>query len=153
MSVRRTILGWLARLRPMQGKVTTPVQAPAAQGTREVAFAFDSDLRYEQVFERLNAAGPWSWRDRDSAWYGNYASAWTPTPGGGSLKVKLIESGANGIGGTVIAGSGRRYAISATFESTAESAAPEWEAIRRTITDRVLPSLEASSVCPTEPID
>jgi len=70
---------------------------------RTIALAFDSDLSYWQIFETLNAVGPWQWRDRDCAWYGNLAQARAQTPLG-SLELYLMESGVNDIGGIVLAG-------------------------------------------------
>jgi len=37
----------------------------------DFALAFDSPLSFSRILERLNELGPWSWRERDSAWYGN----------------------------------------------------------------------------------
>lgn len=62
----------------------------------DFAIAFDSDLSFSDVLDRLEQLGPWTWRERDSAWYGNIASARTD-----SLLLDLVESGPNGTGGQV----------------------------------------------------
>ena len=40
--------------------------------TADWAFVFTCDLPMEAILEDWNAAGPWQWTLRDSAWYGDY---------------------------------------------------------------------------------
>jgi hypothetical protein len=109
----------------------------------ELAWAFDSELAFEELLARLNR-GPWTWVERDSAWYGNMGTTRTKT-----TKVTVIESGPNGIGGSVRAGEGRRYCMSI---SRADGDGV-LHALRTTIREELLPRLEARDVVPTQRID
>jgi hypothetical protein len=114
----------------------------------DFALAFDSAMSFADMLDRLNALGPWSWRERDSAWYGNLASARAA-----SLRLDLLESGPNEIGGWVAAGNGRQFSISVRGRPGLALSAHEWAAIERRVADEILPALGAVSVEPTDPID
>ena len=111
------------------------------------ARAFDSDLSYEQLLELFNRMGPWSWRDRDSAWYGNLATFRSDR-----LELALIESGANGVGGQVVAGGGRRYAASAVLDDDRPEADGKWQNVTSAL-DALLRAAGARNVCDTDVID
>jgi len=111
--------------------------------------SFDSPLSFDEIVERLNAAGPWAWRERDSAWYGNLASARTE-----SLLLDLIESGPNEVpGGSVDAGNGQRFALSVRARREHPPTAAEWEALEAWLRTELLPQCGATDIKPTDPID
>jgi hypothetical protein len=114
----------------------------------DFAIAFDSDLSFSDVLERLEQLGPWTWRERDSAWYGNIASARTD-----SLLLDLVESGANETGGHVDAGAGCRYAISVRCRHGQSVSAHEWSELEHRVRQVILPALPARSLTSTDPID
>ena len=114
----------------------------------DYGLSFDSALSFTEMLERLNRLGPWTWRERDSAWYGNIASVRTD-----SLKIDLIESGANEVGGSVDAGNGQRYSISVRAVRQSPPPAHEWAAVEASIKSELLPLLGATGVQPTDPID
>jgi hypothetical protein len=116
-------------------------------GLMDFGLSFDSSLSFEEMLERLNAIGPWTWTERDSAWFGNIAKARA-----GSLMLDLVESGPNQVpGGSVDAGNGQGFSISVRWRdgTTAEERAAIEEKLRRD----VLPHLGAVDVRPTDPID
>ncbi len=118
-------------------------------GVTAFGLSFNCSLSFGEILARLNEIGPWVWRERDSAWYGNLASARTET-----LRLDLIESGANEVpGGTVDAGNGQQFAISVRPNGDRSPAAHEWSALVTRITDEILPALGALRVQPTDPID
>ncbi len=114
----------------------------------DYGLSFDSELSFGQMLERLNRLGPWQWRERDSAWYGNLASVRTD-----SLKIDLIESGGNEVGGSVDAGNGQRYSISVRVVRRNPPLAHEWAAVEASIKGELLPLIGATGVQPTDPID
>jgi len=114
----------------------------------DYGLSFDSALSFGEMLERLNRLGPWTWQERDSAWYGNLASVRTD-----SLKLDLLESGANGVGGSVDAGNGQRYSISVRAVRRSPPPAHEWAAVEASIKGELLPLLGATGVQPTDPID
>lgn len=114
----------------------------------DFGLAFDSALSFSRIMERLNELGPWTWRERDSAWYFNLASARTD-----SLLLDLIESGPNDTGGRVDAGNGRQFAISVRCRRGHTHSPREWAALRDRIEREILPALEAERIEPTDTID
>lgn len=110
---------------------------------RSLALAFDSGLAYSEALAVLGRVTPWPWRDRDCAWYGNLATCKT-----GTLELAFMESGSNDVGGTVAAGQGRRYAISAVLRGEGD-----WESVRAVLEGAFLPAVQARNICPTEIID
>ena len=114
----------------------------------DYGYSFDCDLGFHEILGRLNEIGPWKWEEADSAWYGNLARARTPT-----LRLDLIESGGNEIGGHVDAGNGQQFAISVRKGRTAQPSEHEWAAVELAIRTELLPSLGARDVKPTDPID
>ena len=44
------------------------------------AYDFECDLSIERIIAAFNAIGPWQWKLRDSAWYGDYLNT-RPTEG------------------------------------------------------------------------
>ena len=42
------------------------------------AYEFESALSQEELMDRLNAGGPWTWSRRESEWYGEYLISRTP---------------------------------------------------------------------------
>ena len=115
----------------------------------DFGLSFDCALTFADILARLNQLGPWTWHERDSAWYGNLASARTET-----VSLDLIESGSNEIpGGSVDAGNGQPFAISVRAGRKHPPDACAWAAIEARIREVVLPALGASRVQPTDPID
>jgi hypothetical protein len=115
----------------------------------DFGLSFDCALTFAEILERLNQLGPWSWRERDSAWYGNIASART-----GTVRLDLVETGANEIpGGSVDAGNGQPFAISVRASRDRPPDARAWSAVEKRVREVVLPALGATRVQPTDPID
>ena len=111
--------------------------------------SFDCSLSFTEIVERLNRIGPWAWYERDSAWYGNLASARTE-----SLRLDVIESGPNEIpDGRVNAGNGQQFAISVRGESKHPLPEHEWAALEARVRTELLPRLGASNIQPTDTID
>ena len=113
----------------------------------DYGYSFDCELGFGQLLARLNEIGPWQWDERDSAWFGNIASARTKT-----IRLDLIESGPDEVGGQVIAGNGQQFAISVRKGPTPPSE-HEWAAVELAIRTELLPSVGARDVRPTDPID
>jgi hypothetical protein len=115
----------------------------------DYGLSFDSALTFDEIVERLNAGGPWVWRERDSAWYGNLASARAE-----SLRLDLVESGPNELpGGRVDSGNGQRYALSVRARHEHPPTAAEWETLSERLRTDLLPRCGAIDVRPTDPID
>jgi hypothetical protein len=115
----------------------------------DYGLSFNSTLTFGEIVERLNAAGPWVWRERDSAWYGNLASARTE-----SLRLDFFESGPNELrGGRVEAGNGQRYALSVRARHEHPPTPAEWEKLFERLRSQLLPRCGAIDVKPTDPID
>lgn len=114
----------------------------------DFALAFDSPLSFSDILARLNQLGPWSWRARDSAWYGNVASARTE-----SLRLDLIESGLSDVGGRVDAGEGRQFAISVRYRGERPPSAREQASLENRIRGEILPALGAERIAPTDTVD
>ena len=98
------------------------------------ALAFKSDLSLAQMFDRLNAAGPWQWIQRDSERFGDYLST-RDLPG--YSVVKIIEESDHFVANT-------------RFESEEPNADAELTALRETLVGRVLPSIGARDVTETD---
>lgn len=114
----------------------------------DYGFSFDCDLGFGEILARLNQIGPWQWEEADSAWYGNLARARTKT-----MRLDLIESGANEIGGHVDAGNGQQFAISVRKGRSEPPTAHEWAAVELAIRTELLPAVGARDVKSTDPID
>jgi hypothetical protein len=123
-----------------------------------IAFAFNSDLSFHEMIARPIPMGPWKWHERDKAWYYNLASVHEELPAG-RIKLHLIESGPNEVGGHVYAGGRgepRQFAVSLSLtpdRPTDSNDDPEWERLRSALLDELLPALGARDVRETESID
>lgn len=106
---------------------------------KHVAYAFKSPLSLREIKQRLVATTPWPWLDRDNDRYGDYLSA-LALPEWGMLKV-FEEDGT--------------YVLDFKYRSDKadEDAQAEWRPVHDMLVDRVLPSLGAREVAPTEPFD
>jgi hypothetical protein len=113
----------------------------------DYGFSFDCDLSFWEIFTRLNEIGPWTWEERDSAWFGLIATARTA-----SIKLDFFESGFDEQGGRVEAGNGQQYAISVR-KGRVPPSEHEWAAVELGIRTELLPSLGARDIKPTDPID
>lgn len=109
--------------------------------------SFDSELSFDTMVRRLTERGPWVWRERDSAWYGNLASARTTT-----LRLDLLESGGNSVGGRVDAANGRQFTLSVRPNRDRLPSPDEWSALVALIYGDLLATLGAIRVQPTDPI-
>jgi hypothetical protein len=56
------------------------------------AYAFTCEQPIEGLLAALNAAGPWRWQERDSAWYGDYLAV-RPAEG---VRVRIHEFPSSG---------------------------------------------------------
>jgi hypothetical protein len=91
----------IVRRRPPERVATVPgtndvSQSPpdSAAMSRKTcwAYAFTCEQPMEAILAALNAAGPWQWQARDSAWYGDYLNV-RPVPG---ARVRIHEFPSSG---------------------------------------------------------
>jgi hypothetical protein len=108
-----------------------------------VAYTFKSDLTIEQMLDRLNEVGPWTWMERDNDRWANYMSA---TPFGDALRqlnVKIITEPENQ----------DLFAVGLIFRSESPDVDADralLETTRRTLFDRVLPAIGARELTKTD---
>jgi hypothetical protein len=62
------------------------------------AYDFECDQPLERMLTAFNAAGPWRWELRDSAWYGDYLNT-QPISG---VRVRIHEYSQAGEAGTFV---------------------------------------------------
>jgi hypothetical protein len=105
--------------------------------TEIVAYSFKTEMSLEQIFERLNAVGPWRWIVRDSEHWGDYLWA-RAAPYYASVKIYVEPE---------------LYVVQIKFESDAPEALMELEALREMVLERVLPVINASDLTPTDIYD
>src|SRR5215467_2656623 len=125
---------------------------------RVIAFAFNSDLSFREMIAAPVPMGPWKWHERDKAWYYNLASVHEKCRSG-RIKLHLIESGPNEVGGQVYAGDAgdpRQFAVSLSLTPDGAMDANyerEWASLQSALVEIVLPSLGARDVRETDDID
>lgn len=103
------------------------------------AVSFNSDLSLEQLFARLNEAGPWRWLMRDSEHWGDYISARAlPLPLQAMVKIYVEPD---------------HYVVNVSFDSEGADAPAELAALRETLFDRLLPAIGARNIAPTDTYD
>jgi len=107
--------------------------------TTVFAYAFAVDLTLEQLFARLNQAGPWRWTMRDSEHWGDYISTRVvPAPDDAMVKIYVEPD---------------HYVVNASFESEHPDATAKLQELRSTLLEKVLPALGARDVTPAETYD
>ncbi|HEY6972013.1 MAG TPA: hypothetical protein VJA94_22570 [Candidatus Angelobacter sp.] len=125
---------------------------------RWVARAFNSDLSYQEMIARPIPMGPWKWHDRDKVWWYNLASVYEACASG-RIKLHLIESGPNEVGGQAYAGGAgdpRQFAVSMCLTADHEmdsNEEREWERLQTAFMEVLLPSLGATDIRETESIE
>ena len=106
---------------------------------RLVAHKFESDLSLSDMLDRLNTAGPWRWEMRDSERWGDYiATRALPEPDHAIVKL-VVESG--------------YFVVNVKFKSQRADAQSTFEELQQTLLTRVLISIGARDVEPTETLD
>ncbi len=108
--------------------------------SEHVAYAFRTDLTLPQIYARLQQVGPWEWYERDNDRWDNYLSA-SPTEEPVDVGVKIFVEDR----GLYVADILFRYR-----EEDAEARA-EYDAVRKTLLERLLPALGARDVQPADP--
>jgi hypothetical protein len=104
------------------------------------AYAFRTDdPTIAALRRRLNELGPWHWIERDSHWYGDYAST-MPSPHKVMLKIFEEPDG-------FVIQFGDRYG------GVANAELEDYQALRHTIFSRFLPSIGARDIRPDEGYD
>jgi len=115
--------------------VAAPVPPDGTQ-TRIFAYTFECPLGLAQMFAALNAAGPWTWFERDNDRLGDYISgAALRAPHRGIAKI-YVEHG--------------EWVVSVLLKSADQAAIANAE---RELFERVLPSIGARILAETEPLD
>lgn len=99
------------------------------------AYAFFSDVDLATLKQKLEAAGPWSWADRDSDYFGDYLSARARDD---YAMLKVYENEAF------------NFQIDLQFEAEGDDPDAEWNAFHADILDRLLPSIDARRIQKTE---
>lgn len=111
------------------------------------AYDFACDRSLEDLRDTFNAAGPWAWQLRDSAWYGDYLSVRSP-PG---LRVKVHMYPQAGDGGTFVGSGIRPRGFSALLSVGADAPAGREEVDR--VFRGLLDLVGAAEVAEIEPYD
>jgi hypothetical protein len=110
---------------------------------RDFARSFDSDLDIKQMLVRLNEAGPWSWKERDSERWGLYLyTGVLPQQAKGIVKIFLEQDAATGMWGQPPAKE-PRFVVQVNLASDASNAHAMFEEIQQTLFERVLPAVGA----------
>jgi hypothetical protein len=103
------------------------------------AHTFECDLDLTRLLGKLESLGPWSWRTRDSYYWGDYLSA--KASDDASRKVKIYERDDGG------------FQIDVFFEGEGDDAESNWETFYQDILERLLPGVGATDVKDTEPMN
>ena len=96
------------------------------------AYTFECDLDLMELRTKLESLGPWSWKTRDSFYWGDYLSA--KASDDASRKVRIYEREDGG------------FQIDIFFEGEGDDAESDWETFFRDILDRLLPGVGATDV-------
>jgi hypothetical protein len=100
------------------------------------AYAFSTALAPADVFRKLRETATWMWVDRESDRWGDYVSS-VGVPGA-IVKVFCGEPSPD------------RCAANVRFESEADDAAVQDAAVRKTLLQKILPSIGATDVTEIE---
>lgn len=96
------------------------------------AHTFECGLDLMELLTKLDSLGPWSWKARDSIYWGDYLSA--KASDDASRKVRIYERDDGG------------FQIDIFFEGEGDDAESDWETFLRDILDRLLPGVGATNV-------
>lgn len=107
--------------------------------TKHFAFLFKTELSLEQIFARLNEAGPWRWSMRDNERWGDYISTRALRDPDDAMVKIIVEPD--------------HYVVNTTFESDLPDATTRLEALRATLLEKVLPAIDARDLKPTDTHD
>jgi hypothetical protein len=107
--------------------------------TEVFAYTFRSDLMLEEIFSRLNEVGPWKWTERDNDRWADYMSA-VPVrePHRSAVKI-LIDPDSPDL-----------YAVNVLFKSDHPDAQAQFDAMRITLFERLLPAIGARDLTRTD---
>jgi hypothetical protein len=101
------------------------------------AYSFTSPYALPTMLSKLNALGPWRWIERDNDNYGEYISSRVMSdPDHGMLKVFCESDG--------------RFAINVSLKSDAPDALARIASVKDALFHRLLPTLDAGDIFPTE---
>lgn len=109
---------------------------------RAAAFSFRSPFTLAEIFEILNASGPWQWRNRDNDSWGGYLSAGVLSkPDLGIVKIIQDETA-------------YVFNIQLTFESSdANEAAVRFSTIRDIVLNTIFPGIKADQIEDTDTVE
>ena len=106
------------------------------------AYDFDCDLSLDGMLRSFNAAGPWQWQLRDSAFYGDYLAAWTT-----DVSIRVHEFPQDTGWYRTQNPSGRKFTVTLKIDSSLKSLEID-NAIRG-----LLAKINATKIAPGEPTD
>jgi hypothetical protein len=97
------------------------------------AYSFRSDLPLAGIFSRLTEQGTWRWLERDNDNWGEYLSSRVlHDPDHGMVKIFAEGDGA--------------YVVNVSLESSQPDAQARYDAVRKTLLEKILPALGARDV-------
>lgn len=101
------------------------------------AYFFRSQLDLAQILAHLNEVGPWTWHERDNDDWGPYimATRVSPTAERSNAKILYEHDG---------------YAVNIHYHGRDPRAPTDFESLRKTVLEQILPSLGARDIAETE---
>jgi hypothetical protein len=109
------------------------------------AYDFVCDLSIGDMLAAFNAAGPWQWKLRDSAWYGDYLNT-RPTEG---VRVRVHEYPQAGEAGVFVGLRNRGFSALLQIEAKSLASQAEVDEVLRGL----LNTVNAQSITEIEPYD
>jgi hypothetical protein len=107
------------------------------------AYGFRCGKSLDELRSALDATGPWSWVERDSALYPEYIST-HDRKAGAVLRIGIIRAGVD----FVASWSGEDFIIDLAYDNPAPNAKAQWETLHRDVVERLLPAISATQISP-----
>ncbi len=108
--------------------------------SEHVAYEFKSDLSLGEIFSKLQQVGPWEWSQRDNDRWDEYISA-SPTEEPIDIGVKIFVEDR----GLYVADILFRY------RQEDQAARAQYEGVKRTLFERLLPAIGARELTKADP--